>query len=1162
MPWTYGYFVCLCEIKRAASVNGAWHPLKISFWGGVYQEVLFHLEVSLSDKLTVRNWFFFVLFFIFRFACLAAEFGANDRFQNSLSLLNELQSPYSCTKEPKFAGHCSDTLNQLIEDDKKNRLVIFKSMAPHCRTAMELSKSTRSKDIQDFKNPELLQQAFQTNKMAYLGEASHESIKTCMLRPETKNNDVISKFYYYAARLNDTAGKIAQEQVTIDRYLKEKNKTTCPNPNLLTAANDICQTAQSCANQETFEQLLARVPQEEELYIQTKAALKKNPDKCEEKDENCKKEKAALSALLAGLIEKNPWFMNPDFNSQKNRMPNKYRLETYLKVARENLKKQQTQLEKAAMCIHNSNKEECSMDDLRETLAMTAAPPEISGGSNPTEKILNNYMNYQSCLEDWSLERNRASGVFGDAFKNAGLGLLVLPIGARWAAAKAGKIVLAEAAALIGADVVLNVLSSRDSWKGVAEKCFSSDHITFEFKKLPQQEICEKSNAGLSRGSQEKSACLINAGLSTLSVLPFAGVGYNVVRFAQSSGILKSANVPLSEAAKAAQSTAQNATNSAKQGAQIGSELRGGSAAKSEATAATEGQGRRAADAATQGERRQGGALKNISCVECRAEKIIDHPAMPNLPKNMRIIEGEKIDGSKGLFYKHPEQLPDGSWVATVREFQIDDVTGGIAANFPAGRELFEKIALEKAGKAYFAFFDVGSLRFVNKTFKAGEEAGDRYLKGVADKIREIGGDKITLARTGGDEFGLIVDEVDPVKAKALIKKIQDAIREDFKGDAKRVFFEEKAARAKEFREALAKLEAENPQGVSTEQKAALLARIEEIKKVSQPDISIGITQIGSADTLAEVAARTEEQAKQMKISSALEFGRSAEKYGSKEAPNLKPNQMYLAPIADPIPSVSWKPVTTGGTTVQRFAGSVDDLPLMGMDPKDEILRFSNMSVVRFEDQLGRSIYKTERFITDATGKRVPVISEIPTRGSTGLLDGTHSEGRRLISSFIESQPNSFFVMPKLRGLKYLNYFESGTQAGDRILEAVADVIKKNTRPYDLNFKLGGADFLMGVKNKLPSEMKDFYQKVTEQLKVHPLVKEVLAKESAALMAKLEKAKALKDTEAIAEVQQRIRDLANFDLDLQFQSVQKNELSAKPTLKEIEKKFEGKFPQN
>lgn len=1091
----------------------------------------------------MRNLFVFLFLSSIVISTFAGglDFGANDRFQKSLSLLSDLQSPYSCLKGPKFSGQCSETLVKLVKDDLEDRLIVFDSMAPICQSRIENMRKSKTKGIHDFSNPELLQKAFETNMTEYLGEYSNETAKNCMLSKATSNNDVISKFYYYSVRLNETAGKISQEQAIVERYLGKKSKVECPNEYLLNAANQVCQSALACTNQESLDQLSIRVHSEEELYIQSIATLSKLPNDCA-KDDNCQKQKAAVSAVIAGLLGKNPWFLNSDFKSQRLKNSTKSRLEKYFKVAKENLAKQQKLLQKAAMCIHNSNKSECDIDEIRETLSLTQDIPDRTGGRSDSEKILNEYMGYQSCLEDGSLARNRASGIVGDAFKNAGLGLIALPIGARWAAAKAGKMVLAEVTALVGADVAINVLSSRDSWKGMADKCFSADQMSFQYKRLSAKNICESPSSSLSQSSQDSSGCLVDAGLSALSALPFAGVGYNLVRYAQSIGVMKSSvtasTTVVKESVQVTNSTAQSVQN-LEDGAEKVVE-KAGDKATSKATDVAHGpeNTRRTSDVVPMIERRQANSVRNISCaLECRSEKVVDITAIPELPKTMRIIEGEKIDGTKALYYKHIEKLEDGSSIATVREFQIDEVTGGINANYPAGRELFNKIAKEKAGKAYFAFFDVGSLGFVNKEFKAGEAAGDRYLKGVADKIREVGGNKVTLARTGGDEFGLIIDEVDPVKAKELVVKIQEAIRKDLKGDAKQIFREEKIVRANEYKAALVKLEAEYPDGVPADQKAALLEKIQDLAKVQQPDVSIGLAQIGHDDVMSDLSKLAEEQAKQMKIKTALEFGRSAKKYGSKDAPNARPKPMYVAPVADALPSTSWKPSTSSGRSAATDIASVDSLPIMQMEPKDEILRFSNMSVVRFEDQLGRSIYKTERFITDAKGNRVPVISEIPTRGATGLLDGTHSEGQKLITSFIESQPNSFFVMPKLRSLKYLNYFESGTQAGDSILEAVAEVIKKNTRPYDLNFKLGGADFLMGVKNKSVKEMTEFYKKVSEQVASHPKVKQALAEEATALAAKLDKAKAANDIELVTEVQQRIQDLQHFNLDLQFQVV-------------------------
>lgn len=1119
--------------------------------------------------------FLFLGLSFFAFLAWGEDPGAQKFLLKGLSGLSDLQSfSDSCLKEPKFSSQCSNTLTQLVKDDANDRLLVFESMAPSCRKTIESMRATKTKGIRDFSSPELLQKAFATNKMNHLGEFSHQSAKACLLRAANKNNDVVSKFYYYATRLNEASGKIAQEQAIIDRYLQNKTSSVCPSEQLLTAAHEACQKAQSCSNPESLNQLAQRVKIEEELYEQTAQALSKLAKNCDQ-NESCRQEKSALSAVAAGLLAKNPWFVNADFNTQKKRSPVKERLENYFKLSQENLKKQQALLHKASMCIHFSNEAECKTEEVREILSLTPDLPDVTGGTTDSERILNEYMNYQRCLEDGSLTRNRASGIVGDAVKSAGLGLIALPIGARWAAGKAGQMVFAEASVLLGADVAVNVLSSQDSWKAMADKCFSADQIDFQFKKLSTQQICENPSSSLSQGQQEKSACLMNAGLSALSALPFVGTGYNVVRYAKTSGLFKAAapvkdtaalsmSLPTGTATLSKESTAAAGQNStAATGAS--SVNTSNTSAASGAASATKSETKvvatdvakphnRVSDKAASSERRLGGALTHTSSASMKAEKNVDLAVAPNLPESLRIVEVEKVDGTKALYYKSAVQTKDGTWKSSMHEFQLDEVTGALNANYPAGRELFEKIAQEKAGKAYLAFFDVGSLGFVNKSFKAGEQAGDRYLKGVADKIKEIGAGKVTLARTGGDEFGFIIDEPDPVKAKALVVKIQKAIRKDFDGDAKLVFREEKVSRVKEAREALKKLEAENPQGVTAEQKRQALRRIEEISRIQQPDVSIGITQIGTQDNLNQMFVRAEKQAQKMKISTALKNSRSAKKYKSIQTPSAKPDPRYLAPVEDIAPSPSWR-----SSPSSSRAPSVDSLKPITSEPKEEVLRIADMSLVRFEDELGRSSFKTERFITDATGKRVPVISDIPTRGSSGLLDGTHTEGQRLLTGFISASPTSYLVMPKLRSLKYLNYFESGTQAGDEILEAVGEIIKKNTRPSDLNFKLGGADFLMGVNNRSTQEMQPLFARVKEQLKTHPKVLAVLEREKAALTAKLERAKSLSLIAEAQEAQKQLQDLKNFNFDLQFETLPRTEIPVGSTLKDIQKKFDDQF---
>lgn len=322
---------------------------------------------------------------------------------------------------------------------------------------------------------------------------------------------------------------------------------------------------------------------------------------------------------------------------------------------------------------------------------------------------------------------------------------------------------------------------------------------------------------------------------------------------------------------------------------------------------------------------------------------------MPHLPPSVKLRETTNIEGKTQLKYEHPVQLENGQWRKRTREFQIDELTGAINANYPAGRELFESIMHEKAGKAHFAWFDVGSLGLVNKAFVGGKGAGDRYIKAVADTIMRKGEGKITLARLGGDEFGLIIDEPDPVKVQKILSDIRKDLLENKKGDAHQVFREEKINRVKEYKQQAGSDKNREPLDGETG-----IARLRQ-------DISIGSAQIGAHDNLHDLLGVAEDQAKTMKIETTLALGRSAKKYGSKAAPSNRPRPKYTHEVETPIESISWN-------EAKKKAAShppLDSLPEVEKKFDKEIKRFKNDSLVSYVDETGHTSFFLERYVQD-----------------------------------------------------------------------------------------------------------------------------------------------------------------------------------------------------
>lgn len=511
-----------------------------------------------------------------------------------------------------------------------------------------------------------------------------------------------------------------------------------------------------------------------------------------------------------------------------------------------------------------------------------------------------------------------------------------------------------------------------------------------------------------------------------------------------------------------------------------------------------------------------------------------------NPPKGIRIVETTNVEGQQVLSYQAKDYRSNGSRGLSTREFQLDKLTGAIDANYPAGRELFERLVKAKSGEGHLAFIDVGSLGAVNKTFKAGTEAGDRYIKAVAEKIKSLGEGKVTLARTGGDEFTILIDEKDSMKVQELLAKIRDELRWDRDGDAKAVFREEKKNRAAAYR-----------QDPFDENRKA----IDELAKIQQPDISIGATQIGGRDTLESLMESAENQAKAMKIETALKFGRSAEKYGNKEAPSKRVRPLFRADVQKPVGSSSW---------TQRNNADLDPLPTNLPEIKwtrvEEVKKVRTSTIARYRDETGRETFRVEKNILNPKTSQNELVSyEIPVRGNTGLLDGVHPESQKLIMDHFLSNSNGVLIMPKLKSLRYLNYFQSGTKAGDQMLEAVAEIVKKQTRSSDLSFKMGGADFLMSVDRSAAKEFSRVQKRINEEIMKSDKVQNVLRQEKELLRSQLEIAKRQGGKDNIKEIEGKIRDLESFNPNLEVRMIDRKEMSNPSSFEDIYNEFNKKF---
>jgi diguanylate cyclase (GGDEF)-like protein len=136
--------------------------------------------------------------------------------------------------------------------------------------------------------------------------------------------------------------------------------------------------------------------------------------------------------------------------------------------------------------------------------------------------------------------------------------------------------------------------------------------------------------------------------------------------------------------------------------------------------------------------------------------------------------------------------MPDRGWVATHEditekrqaELKIEhmahhDSLTGLANRIRLNERLERALAQSDRGMVAVHHLDLDRFKAVNDTF--GHHTGDRLLKIVASRLRELARESDTIARMGGDEFVIVQAPVtDPRQATALAERVVAAIGEPF----------------------------------------------------------------------------------------------------------------------------------------------------------------------------------------------------------------------------------------------------------------------------------------------------------------------------------------------------------------------------------------------
>ncbi len=169
--------------------------------------------------------------------------------------------------------------------------------------------------------------------------------------------------------------------------------------------------------------------------------------------------------------------------------------------------------------------------------------------------------------------------------------------------------------------------------------------------------------------------------------------------------------------------------------------------------------------------------------------------AVSNVPNDSVV---ELRDGRTFAIRHQP--MPDGGWVSThdditeqrrtetrIAHMARHDALTGLANRVLLHERLEEALARAKrADPCAVLFLDLDHFKAINDS--QGHPAGDRLLRAVATRMRQLVREIDTIARIGGDEFAIIQESVrQPADATALAARLVEELSRSFELDAQPV---------------------------------------------------------------------------------------------------------------------------------------------------------------------------------------------------------------------------------------------------------------------------------------------------------------------------------------------------------------------------------------
>jgi GGDEF domain-containing protein len=492
-------------------------------------------------------------------------------------------------------------------------------------------------------------------------------------------------------------------------------------------------------------------------------------------------------------------------------------------------------------------------------------------------------------------------------------------------------------------------------------------------------------------------------------------------------------------------------------------------------------------------------------------------------PQSMRLRKYKNEAGDEFLMYEKVVTDANKKIVIQSREMSIDPLTGAFDANYPAGKLLLEDLLKEKQGKATFAFIDVNNLGYVNNNFVKGRNAGDNYLASIAKAINVATEGKAQLFKLGGDEYGVVIHEADPIKAQSILQKIIDSC---YSKDVHTGFRENSIAKA----EAVRASRTVDIDGKVIPLDPVAIAAIKDYASYSREGISLGAVSVKNGVSYENLLQAAEAQAVKQKIVTKIELNISAKKYGGPDAiPKATPNLKYK-PMADAPTSVESSSVPTANFEI-KSQPNINSVKTFGKDQAVKVkYRFGEVSVVEQSLPDGSPILKYNRFFSAADGTRHHVTRELVVNTKVQLIDGTHESGKYILKiladgkNAVENKRGLIWI--NTENLGKINYFKNGTATGDQLLAATAKVLEKELRASDIAVKMQGSEFVVMQEGMAKENMAALITRFRNSLSLNPEIKKIYGDQIKYIFEEIKKVKSLavsaENTKKIAELTENL----------------------------------------